>query len=179
MNAVARDVMTSDVQTVSPDDDVSEVLGRLARANFNGFPVVDDENRVVGIVTQHDLVGLFQTRDRTLWVPVGFPPFMETLTYAVDVSWDDLDLGIDLLRNVDKPIRELMTEEVVTVSLDADIDEMLELLTDETRDINRLPVVDDAGRLVGIVARQDVLRTFRDERRATDDGGRAGGEAGA
>jgi CBS domain-containing protein len=160
----ARELMTTDVETVSPDDDVSEVLGRLARADFNGFPVVDEDDAVVGIVTQHDLVGLFQTKDRTLWIPVGFPPFLETLTYAVDISWDDLDLGIDLLRNTNRPIREVMTEDVVTVAPEASLDEILDLLADEERDINRLPVVEDGG-LVGIVARQDVLRAVRDERR--------------
>ncbi|WP_336024802.1 CBS domain-containing protein [Halobellus salinisoli] len=163
----ARDLMTTDVETVSPDDDVSEVLGRLARADFNGFPVVDDGGGVVGIVTQHDLVELFQTKDRTLWIPVGFPPFLETLTYAVDVSWDDLDLGIDLLRNTSKPIRKVMTADVVTVAPDASLDEILDLLADEERDINRLPVV-DGGELVGIVARQDVIRAVRDQRRAGD-----------
>jgi CBS domain-containing protein len=160
----AGDVMTADVETVAPDDDVSEVLARLARADFDGFPVVDDEHRVVGVVTQRDLVGLFQTEDRTLWIPIGFPPFMETLTYAVDVSWDELDLGIDLLRNAGRPISELMTTPVVTVTPDDGIDTMLALLTDADRDINRLPVVDGDDRLVGIVARQDLLRALRDER---------------
>jgi CBS domain-containing protein len=166
--------MTTDVETVAPDDDVSEVLGKLARADFDGFPVVDDENRVVGIVTQRDLVGLFQTEDRTLWIPIGFPPFMETLTYAVDVSWDELDLGVDLLRNAGRPISEVMTSPVVTVSSDTDLDEMLALLTDESRDINRLPVVDGEDRLVGIVARQDLLRALRAEREA---GRETGGES--
>lgn len=169
----AADVMTPDVETVAPDDDVSDVLGRLARADFDGFPVVDDEDRVVGIVTQRDLVGLFQTEDRTLWIPIGFPPFMETLTYAVDVSWDELDLGVDLLRNAGRPISEVMTAPVVTVPTGATIDTMLTLLTDETRDINRLPVVDTEDRLVGIVARQDLLRALRKNRdaaRLADDG---------
>ena len=164
--------MTTDVETIAPDDDVSDVLGRLARADFDGFPVVDDENRVVGIVTQRDLVGLFQTEDRTLWIPIGFPPFMETLTYAVDVSWDELDLGVDLLQNAGRPISEVMTSPVVTVTADADVDEMLALLTDRDRDINRLPVVDDDERLVGIVARQDLLRALRAlraERESTGD----------
>jgi CBS domain-containing protein len=165
MTLRARDLMTTDVETVSPDDDVGEVLGRLARADFNGFPVVDESGSVVGIVTQHDLVGLFQTKERTLWIPIGFPPFMETLTYAIDVSWDDLDLGVDLLKNTNKPIRELMTTDVVTVGPDVDVDEVLALLTDEGRDINRLPVVDESG-LVGIIARQDVLRALRAERRS-------------
>ena len=162
----ATDLMTTDVETVASDDDIGEVLGRLARAEFNGFPVVDD-GALVGIVTQRDLVGLFQTEDRTLWIPVGFPPFLETLTYAVDVSWDDLDLGIDLLRNTSKPVRSVMTTPVVTVGRDTSLDEILDLLADGERDINRLPVV-DGDRLVGIVARQDVLRAVRDERRTGD-----------
>ena len=160
----AADLMTTDVETVGPDDDIGEVLGRLARAEFNGFPVVED-GRLVGIVTQRDLVGLFQTEDRTLWIPVGFPPFLETLTYAVDVSWDDLDLGIDLLRNTSRPVQSMMTTDLVSVTRDTSLDEILDLLTDGERDINRLPVV-EGDDLVGIVARQDVLRALRDERRA-------------
>ena len=162
---LARDIMETEVETVSPDDDVSDVLGRLAKAQFNGFPVLDDDGQVVGIVTQQDLVGLFQTKDRTLWIPIGFPPFMETLTYAVDVSWKDLDIGVDVLKNAGRPISEVMTTDVVTVAPDTDIDAVLDLLADAERDINRLPVVDD-GELVGIIARQDVLRALRDERRA-------------
>lgn len=159
----ARDIMTRDVETVSPDDEVGEVLSRLARADFNGFPVTED-GIVVGIVTQGDLVDLFEPSDRTLWIPVGFPPFLESLTYAVDISWDELDLGIDLARNAGRPIRDVMTEDVVTVGPKADIDEILTLLASEDRDINRLPVVDEAGALLGIIARQDLLRTLKGER---------------
>jgi CBS domain-containing protein len=166
MPLTASELMETDVETVAPDDEVSEVLGRLARVEFNGFPVVDD-GRVVGIVTQHDLVHLFQTEDRTLWIPIGLPPFTETLTYAVDVSWDDLDLGIDLAKHANRPISGVMTADVVTVAPEAELDTILDLLVDDERDINRLPVVED-GRLVGIVARQDVLRAIRDERRGAN-----------
>ena len=83
MSVYARDIMTVDVETVHPDDEVSTVLTRLSRAEFNGFPVVDDE-RLVGIVTQGDLVDLFQPSDRTLWIPIGFPPFIEPIDYAFD-----------------------------------------------------------------------------------------------
>ncbi|MCY4732506.1 CBS domain-containing protein [Natronomonas gomsonensis] len=161
----ARDIMTRDVETVSPEDDVSEVLTRLARADFNGFPVTED-GLVVGIVTQGDLVDLFQPSDRTLWIPVGFPPFLESLTYAVDLSWDDFDVGVDMLRNAGRPVSEVMTTEVVTVGPKADLDEMLAILADEERDINRLPIVDEADALLGIVTREDLLRALRDERDA-------------
>lgn len=179
----ARDLMTTDVETVHPDDEIGDVLTRLARADFNGFPVVEesaeprsaeessgqgprDHGRTVGIVTQHDLVHIFQPSDRTLWIPVGFPPFLETLKYAIDLSWDELDAELDLLKHAGKPVRTIMTEPPVTVGPDADLDHILDLLVDDDRDINRLPVVEN-GRLIGIVARQDVLRALRDERRST------------
>ncbi|MFQ3318937.1 MAG: CBS domain-containing protein [Natronomonas sp.] len=161
----ARDIMTRDVETVSPDDDVSEVLTRLARTDFDGFPVTED-GLVVGIITQTDLVNLFQPSDRTLWVPVGFPPFLESLTYAVDLSWDELDVGIDLAKNANRPVREVMTGNVVSVGPKASIDDVLALLADKERDINRVPVVDEAGALLGIVARQDLLHALREERTA-------------
>jgi CBS domain-containing protein len=159
----ARDIMTHDVETLDPDDDVGAALTRLARADFEGFPVTED-GLVVGVVTQSDLVDLFQPSDRTLWIPVGFPPFLESLTYAVDLSWDELDLGLDLARNAGRPIADVMTTDVVTVGPDADVDEMLALLADPDRDINRLPVVDGAGALLGIVARQDLLGALREVR---------------
>jgi len=170
MTLMARDIMTTPVETVAPDDDVSGVLTRLARADFEGFPVVEREEgeggpeRVVGVVTQGDLVHLFQPSDRTLWIPVGLPPFLESLTYAIDLSWDELDVGIDLVKNAGRPIREVMTADVATVGPDDDLDHVLGLLADEEQDINRLPVVEDDTTLVGIVTRQDVLRALRDER---------------
>jgi len=157
----ARDIMTAEVETVAPDDDVSTVLTRLARADFSGFPVVDETEGLVGVVTEKDLVTLFQPSDRTLWIPIGFPPFMESLTYGIDLSWDDLDVGIDLVKHSGRPIREVMTESPVTVEADDDLERVLDLLGDPDRDLNRLPVL-EGDRLVGIITRQDVLSALRE-----------------
>ncbi|MFB6071172.1 MAG: CBS domain-containing protein [Halanaeroarchaeum sp.] len=160
----ATDVMTRDVETVQHDEEVSEVLTKLARRDFTGFPVVDDDGRLVGIVTQRDLVDIFQPSERTLWIPVGFPPFLEPVDYAIDVSWDDLDVNIDLARTAGKPVSAVMTEDVVTVAPDASVDRILDLLSGEDPDINRVPVVED-GYVEGIVTRQDLLQALREERR--------------
>lgn len=156
----AREIMTTPVETVGPDDDVSEVLTRLARAEFSGFPVVED-GQLVGIVTEEDLVDLFQPSDRTLWIPVGFPPFLESLTYGVDLSWDKLDVGLDLARNAGKPVSKAMTADVVTVDAEADLESVLAVLGDADHDINRVPVLSN-GELVGILSRQDVLEALAD-----------------
>ena len=159
----ARDVMTSEVETVSPDDDISSVLTRLARVDFSGFPVVEGDGRIVGIVTEHDLVDIFQPSDRTLWIPIGFPPFLESVTYGIDLSWDELDVGVDLIRNASKPIRDVMSTELETVTPDTPLEEIIDLLGNPGRAINRIPVVDD-GVLVGIITRQDVLEALYRQR---------------
>ncbi|GAB3697597.1 CBS domain-containing protein [Halorubrum pallidum] len=160
----ARDLMVTDVKTVAPDDDVADAFKRFARYPFSGFPVVDDEGRVVGVVTESDLVDLFEPDDETLWIPIGLPPFVDTLTYQIKPPWGDLDLGVDMVRNADRPISDVMSTDVVTVTPETDVDEVLDLLAGDDPDINRVPVVDTDGTLVGIIARQDIVRAFRDRR---------------
>jgi len=167
----ARDLMETDVETASPDEDVASVLTRLARADFDALPVVDDENRLVGIVTTTDMVKMFQPSDRVFWLPIGLPPFTEVVDYAFDLSWDDLDVEIDLARRAGDPVSTVMTENVITVDPDDDLDHVLALLADEDIDVNHLPVT-EGSMLVGIVARQDVLAALRDEREATKKGER-------
>ena len=163
MTLTARDLMESDVRTVAPDDDVADAFKEFARCDFSGFPVVDD-GRLVGVVTESDLVDLFEPDDETLWIPIGLPPFVDTLTYQVKPPWADLDLGVDMVRNADKPLSDVMSTDVATVTPDAGVDAVLDLLAGDDPDINRVPVVDDDGRVVGIIARQDVIRAFRDKR---------------
>jgi len=162
----ARELMEPDVKTVAPDDDVADAFKKFARYPFSGFPVVDEEDRVVGVVTESDLVDLFEPDDETLWIPIGLPPFVDTLTYQVKAPWADLDLGVDMVRNADRLISDVMSTDVATVTPDTDVDEVLDLLSGDDPNINRVPVVDDDGQLVGIIARQDVIRAFRDKRLA-------------
>lgn len=160
----ARDLMVEDVVTVAPDDDVSDVFRKFARHPFSGFPVVDADGTVVGVVTESDLVDLFEPEEETLWIPIGLPPFVDTLTYQVKPPWRDLDLGVDLVRNADRPITEVMSPDVATVTPDTGVDEVLRLLSGSDPDINRLPVVEEDGTLVGLIARQDVIRAFHEQR---------------
>ncbi|GAD52833.1 inosine-5'-monophosphate dehydrogenase [Halarchaeum acidiphilum MH1-52-1] len=167
MALTARDLMTTDVETVAPDDEIGDVLTKLSRRDFTGFPVVDGSD-LVGVVTEHDLVDIFQPSDRTLYVPFGLPPFLESLTYALDLSWDELDVELDLAKNAGRPISGVMSTDVTTVRPDASLDDVLAVLADGEEDVNRIPVVED-GHLVGIVARQDVLGAVYRERTADAD----------
>ena len=157
--------MTTDVKTLSPDDDVADALKRFARVEFSGFPVVDADRFVLGVVTESDLVDLFEPEEKTLWIPVGLPPFVDTLTYQVDVPWENVDVGVDFVRNSGRPVSEVMSTDLVTVAPDDDVDVVLGHLSGEPN-INRVPVLDEDGRLVGLIARQDVIRAFHEKRLA-------------
>ncbi|MFP4530057.1 MAG: HPP family protein [Halodesulfurarchaeum sp.] len=152
----ARELMTADVETVQHDESVGEVLRKMSSRSFNGFPVVDDDGRLVGIVTQRDLVDIFEPADRTLWIPVGLPPFLEPVDYAIEASFGDLDIEIDLARHAGDPVSSVMTEDVVTVSPETDIDAVIEILARPDPNVNRVPVTSD-GFVDGIITRQDVL----------------------
>ncbi|MDZ7850391.1 MAG: CBS domain-containing protein [Halodesulfurarchaeum sp.] len=152
----ARELMTGDVETVQHDDSVGDVLRKMSSRPFNGFPVVDDDGRLVGIVTQRDLVEIFEPSDRTLWIPVGLPPFLEPVDYAIEASFGDLDIEIDLARRAGDPVSSVMTEDVVTVSPETDIDTVIEILARREPNVNRVPVTTD-GFVDGIITRQDVL----------------------
>lgn len=152
----ATDLMTADVETVQADDSIGSVLKKMARRPFNGFPVVDDDGRLVGIVTQRDLVDIFEPSDRTLWIPVGLPPFLEPVNYAIEASFGDLDIEIDLARRAGDPVSSVMTEDVTTVGPDTDGKTVIEILARPEPNINRVPVTSD-GFVDGIVTRQDAL----------------------
>ena len=164
----ARELMTADVETVQHDDTVGTVLKEMSQREFNGFPVVDDEGRLVGIVTQRDLVDIFEPSDRTLWIPVGLPPFLEPVDYAIEASFGDLDIEIDLARRAGDPVSSVMTEDVLTVSPETDIEEVIEILARPDPNINRVPVTTD-GFVDGIITRQDVLHYLYESGRLTVD----------
>ncbi|MFB6110504.1 MAG: CBS domain-containing protein [Halodesulfurarchaeum sp.] len=168
----ARELMTADVETVQHDDSLGSVLQRMSQRDFNGFPVVDDDGRLVGIVTQRDLVDIFEPSDRTLWIPVGLPPFLEPVDYAIEASFGDLDIEIDLARHAGDPVRSMMTEDVVTVEPETDVETVIEILARPEPNVNRVPVVRD-GFVEGIITRQDVL-TYLHE---TDKLGIPGGKS--
>ncbi|HEY8418391.1 MAG TPA: CBS domain-containing protein, partial [Limnochordales bacterium] len=135
----AGDIMRRDVRTTGPDATVEEVAAILAEASFSGLPVVDDEGRVVGMVTEADLLA----RAKRLNLPKFFP-FLGGVIYLEHPRRFEEELR----KATAARVRDVMTTDVVTVTEDAPLEEVATLLVE--RGINRLPVVRE-GRLVGII----------------------------
>lgn len=141
----ARDLMTTDVVTVKPDTPVADIARLLIERNISAAPVVDDGGRVLGMVSEGDLLvrpEIGTERPRAWWLSL--------LTSSEDEARD-------YVKTHGRRAEHVMTRDVVTVSEDASIGSIARLL--EQKRIKRVPVVKD-GKLVGIVSRADILRAL-------------------
>ena len=142
---MAADVMTPDVITVTPDTSVREIAKLMYTRHISSVPVVDREKRVIGIVGEGDLLGHAEVageRHRTWWL---------------DAFVDSNALARDYIKTHGRVAADVMTKTVITVAPTASIAEIAKLL--ERHRIKGVPVV-DGGKLVGIVARSDLLRAL-------------------
>ncbi|MFB9905386.1 CBS domain-containing protein [Allokutzneria oryzae] len=134
----ARDIMTSPVICVRPETPVREAASVLTKNRFAALPVVDEDSRLVGIVAEADLI-----RDR-------IPTDPRAHIWRADGD------------NVEKEappgtVGEVMTKTVTVMTPSADVADIAERMVE--RHVRSVPIV-DGPRLVGIVSRQDVLRTM-------------------
>ncbi|MDR7414972.1 MAG: CBS domain-containing protein [Armatimonadota bacterium] len=145
----ARDVMTTPVYTVGPETPVPEVARLLVERHISGAPVVDETGRLVGIVTEADLLPKEAG-------PAGLP-----LTALLGPEAPP-EVREHLRRYRGRVVREVMTREVVTATEDTPVQQLAALML--RKRVNRIPIV-RGERVVGIVTRNDVLRAFfrRDE----------------
>jgi CBS domain-containing protein len=146
--ADVRDIMDSDPATVSPDAPVEQIVAVLRDHWIPGVPVVDGDGRCVGIVTEADLVLPDDQGDLHL------PHYINL--FGGTVFLEPLGRYEQRLRKAfASTAADMMTREPDTVAPDATVKEAARLIHESGH--NRLPVVDEDGRLVGVVTRLDVL----------------------
>ncbi|MBX3287292.1 MAG: CBS domain-containing protein [Actinobacteria bacterium] len=141
------EVMTTDVLTFGPDDNVAEAMQVLVERGIDGAPVVDADGAVVGMLSTADLI-VQESR-------LHFPTVISLLGATLELPSAKRHFDDDLRRVLGSTVREVMQADPITIGVDDTVEEAATLLHDH--DVSRLPVVGDAG-LVGIVARVDILR---------------------
>ena len=144
----AKDIMATDLITVTPDMDISTAAKILLDNRINGVPVVDDGGRLVGILCQSDLI----TQQKKLPIPTLFT-FLDGLIRLTSMKQIEKQVSkIAALK-----VLEAMTPDPVTVRPDTGIETVASLMVDNN--FHTLPVVEDSD-LVGIIGKEDVLRTL-------------------
>ena len=137
-----RDIMTTDPISVRGDTRLKEAARIMVPHSISGMPVIDENGRLVGIVTEGDFLRQEASRDR---------PYRMSLFDAV---FGD---GVAAQPSAET-VAEVMTSKVVTITPEATLGEAARIMA--SRKVKRLPVIDLEGRLTGIISRADVVAAF-------------------
>lgn len=142
MHSLVKDLMTPQVVTVGPATPFKEIVARLAEHRVSAVPVVDDDGRVLGVVSEADLLLKEEFPEPDQDIPLFW-------TKRRRLEHD---------RAAATTARDLMSIAVVSITPDATVAEAARRM--HAAGVKRLPVVDKDGRLVGIVSRGDLLKVF-------------------
>ena len=139
-----RDLMQSDVRTTSPDESLKDVARTLVANRISGMPVCDADGKVVGVISEGDILFKERGRPEQRSAPLGWL----------------LDGGshTDLKKATARTVGDAMTAPAVTIRPSSSATAAARLMIEQG--VNRLPVVMQDGRVVGIVTRADLVRAF-------------------
>ena len=145
----AQDIMKKNVITVKETDTVEDVAKVLLEYGIGGVPVVKEDGRVVGIITEGDLI--YQGKKFKI------PAFIEILG-GVFYFDEPRRIEKDLKKMVATKAVDVMSTKVTSVEENTPLEDIATLMVE--KEINRVPVVDSQGKLVGIISRQDIIRSI-------------------
>jgi CBS domain-containing protein len=138
----ARDIMTEQVFSVKRTTPLAEVAGLMADKAIAGLPVLEEDGRVAGVISEKDFLSLMGARDRKHFMAVIAECLKGTACVSADIRAEKAE--------------DIMTSPAVTVREDATLADIADIFTG--KNINRVPVVDRGGNMLGIVSRADFIR---------------------
>ncbi len=141
-----KDIMTKNVITVSTEDSVEKCAKLLQENDISGLPVIDEEDHVVGIVTEGDLI---RRASR-----IKAPGYLEILGGLIYLGSPKKFVD-ELQRAMAVTAGQLMSTDVVSIRPDDKVEKAATVMVE--KGINRLPVLDVRDKLIGIVSRRDIM----------------------
>jgi len=144
----AKDIMTRNVIAIRADSPLLDVAKTLAEHNFDGVPVVDDKNILVGLVTEYDLINKTSA--------VHLPTLQVVLRNLPQFKKEEAHFQEEILQ---LKVSDIMNKDPITLTPDASYDEVIKLFREHHR-VNPIPVIDKDHKVVGVISRFDVLRPF-------------------
>lgn len=144
-----KDIMTTEVITLAPEMGIVNAARILIDNHINGAPVVNSEGKIIGILCRDDLI----SQQKKLPVP----SFFVVLDGIIPMS-SPRHMEKELDKIAATNVEHAMTVKPITLTPETDIEEVAALMVDKK--LHTLPVVDSKGELVGIVGKEDVLKTL-------------------
>ena len=149
MPKTVADVMTRAPLTVRPETSITEVIQALAERKISGLPVVDQTGKLVGVISETDL----------MWQETGVtPPAYIMILDSVIYLENPTRYQKDLHKALGQTAGEVMSRDPITTTADKPLPDAARVMHD--RNIRRLPVLDGAGKVVGILTRGDIVRAM-------------------
>jgi CBS domain-containing protein len=149
MPKTVAEVMSRDPIVVRPETPLNEAIQILTEKRISGLPVVGDTGKLVGIISESDL----------MWQETGVtPPAYIMILDSVIYLQNPAKYERDLHKALGQTVGEVMSSDPVTVSPDKTLREAAKLMHD--REVRRLPVIDSEGKIIGILTRGDVVRAM-------------------
>lgn len=143
----AKDIMNKDVIAVRAGDNVENIVRILLENKISGVPVIDQESKVIGIVSEADLI----YPEKSVHLP-AFIPILDGIIFLESFK----KLEKEIKKMTAYKVEDVMVKRVITVNEDTEVEEVVNILIDKK--INRLPVVNEDDKLVGIITRSNILK---------------------
>ncbi|MCC5607280.1 CBS domain-containing protein [Nostoc sp. CHAB 5834] len=149
MPKTVADVMSRDPIVVRVETPLNEAIQILAERHISGLPVVDDVGKLVGIISETDL----------MWQETGVTPpayimFLDSVIYLKNPATYERDLH----KALGQTVGEVMSKNPITISPNKTLREAATIMHD--RSVHRLPVLDDTDQVIGILTRGDIIRAM-------------------
>lgn len=140
----AHDIMTRLVFSVKKDRPLREVAGLMAKEKISGIPVLEDDGKVAGIISEKDFLSSLGSGEKTHFMAFVAECLQGKACAAMPIRLQKAE--------------DIMTSPAITVTGDAAVFEISNIFTQ--KNINRVPVIDSEGKMIGIVSRADIVRAL-------------------
>ncbi len=148
----ASDIMTSPVVTINQNSTIYEAVELISKNSFSGLLVTDSEGILGGILSETDILK-YSEKDNIVPL-VSLSGWISPHTEITDIA--AIRKGAELLKST--PIKKVMTKKVISIDKDSSVYDVARIMN--KKNINRLPVIDDEGIVVGIITRSDMVRAM-------------------
>lgn len=145
----AQDIMTSEIISVQKDMSVRELAQLLSDKKISGVPVIDEENNLLGVVTENDLIDQAKK--------VHIPTVMALFDSFVFLENPER-LEKDLKKMSASTVGDICTSEIITANTETKVDELATIMAEKR--VHTLPVLDQEGTMVGVIGKSDIIRTL-------------------
>ena len=149
---IVKDMMTKNPIALRPDATLKKVLDTLAKNKISGCPVTDSKKRVIGVITQSDILKIIDVHSK---IQTSDDLFSLVLAVIHSEKYDGLKDTLKGMLNM--KIKDFMSKDVITIEHNEDLYKAARLMN--SYDVDRLPVIQD-DKLVGILTRWDIIRVL-------------------